>query len=136
MWEVFYKWGLVRDDYIPPKRDKLGKIFGFVRLQKVNNEKVMAEKLDSLWIGSYNLKVDLPKFQRGQNPVSSSGVVMQNSKHKELDNRRWIISGKSVDNWRGMPFKVNEEDMLWLEGTHVGHTLDLENAFDIQHILH
>lgn len=65
MWKLFLRWGRVIDVFIPQKRDKFGKRFGFVKFLEVKNPKALEEQLDSLWIGSYKLRVNIPAFDRG-----------------------------------------------------------------------
>lgn len=47
-----YKWGCVSDIFIPPKRDKNGNRFGFVRMKGACNAKEPEAQLDKIWIGS------------------------------------------------------------------------------------
>lgn len=63
MWKVFIKWGRVREVYIPPKRDKFGKRFGFVRYMDVQNPKGLEVKLDNIWIGDLKIRVSIPRFE-------------------------------------------------------------------------
>lgn len=37
MWKIFSRWVSVGEVFIPPKRDKFGKRFGFVRFKFVEN---------------------------------------------------------------------------------------------------
>ncbi|CAL0332935.1 unnamed protein product [Lupinus luteus] len=41
MWDVFNKWGTIVDVVIPPRLDKYGKKFGFVRFQNVTNSRIV-----------------------------------------------------------------------------------------------
>lgn len=50
MWRVFLKCGRVVDVFIPPKTDRYGKKFGFVRFIDVQNPTSLEHKLDSLWL--------------------------------------------------------------------------------------
>lgn len=49
---------------IPPRRDKHGKRFGFVRFHDVRKPEVFAEELDKIIIGAKKINVNLPRFQR------------------------------------------------------------------------
>lgn len=64
MWKVFIKWGRERDVYIPSKTDKFGKRFAFVRFSDVQQPKSLDAQLDTIWIGDYKLKANLPLFNR------------------------------------------------------------------------
>lgn len=60
---TFFKWGSVGDVYIPPKRDKSGKRFGFVRFKDVRKPKELEAKLCDIRLGTHRLRVNLPMFQ-------------------------------------------------------------------------
>lgn len=64
MWKEFLKWGIVIDVFIAPRIDRFGKKYGFVRFINVQNPKALEVKLDSLWLGTYKLRVNIPVFQR------------------------------------------------------------------------
>lgn len=158
MWKVIYKWGKVWDIYIPKKRDKLGKKYGFVKFKDVNNVKVLEKQLDSIWIGSYRLIVNLAKFDRRQEKVSPT--VPRLGPHFSLQGGNCVRNGSSYanvvsvgkegtkgtnykalnaqekDEWKGLTFNVPEEDMGWLEGTFVGEAHDVESSLHMQDNIH
>lgn len=55
----------MREVFIPPKKDKLGKRFGFVRFVDVQDQRILEEHLQDVWIGTYKLRVNIPRFERG-----------------------------------------------------------------------
>ncbi|GLU14436.1 hypothetical protein SLE2022_310070 [Rubroshorea leprosula] len=59
LWNSFQMYGKVIDVYIPSKRDKRGKRYGFVRLSGVKNEIQMERRLNEMWIGSYKIRVKI-----------------------------------------------------------------------------
>ncbi|GKU90755.1 hypothetical protein SLEP1_g4707 [Rubroshorea leprosula] len=59
LWNSFQMYGKVVDVYIPRKRDKKGKRYGFVRLSGVKNEMQMERRLNEIWIGSYKMRVKI-----------------------------------------------------------------------------
>lgn len=61
---VFMKWGKVVDLFIPTKRNKQGKQFGFVRFMNVVSPMELEKRLDQIWIGSFKIKVNFMKFGR------------------------------------------------------------------------
>lgn len=69
LWRVFTNWGQVREVFIPPKRDKLGNRFGFVRFIGVDNPSRLEGNLNTNWFGNLKLKVNNPRFGRGVNRV-------------------------------------------------------------------
>lgn len=69
MFEVFKVFGLVVEVVIPPRRNKKGKQYGFVRFRKVGDERVMAVELDNIHIQGKKLFANIPRFQRGTQVV-------------------------------------------------------------------
>lgn len=72
------KWGNVREVVIPLKMDKYGNRFGFVRFFNVQNFIILERQLDAIWldaiwIGERRLKVNLPRFERGDNGGERKG---------------------------------------------------------------
>lgn len=57
--KVFHKWGRVRDVFIPLKKDKFGKRFGFFKFQDVHAPKALEAKLDGIWLGSHRLMANI-----------------------------------------------------------------------------
>lgn len=149
MWGVFKHWGKVWDIYIPPRRDKNGKRFGFVKFKDVLNAKALEESLKMVQIGDKKVTVNLPRY--GRNAIRRPNVV-QRKQFSYMPRRNNIRSGVSysqvvregdfVDNrqkiydctgqgrgrvnggrnkeWKGMSFNIEEEEMSWLQGSFVG----------------
>nr|GFB58070.1 nucleotide-binding alpha-beta plait domain-containing protein [Tanacetum cinerariifolium] len=60
-------YGHVVDSYIPNKRAKNGKRFGFVRFINVFNEERLANNLCTVWMGRHKLIANISRFQRYNN---------------------------------------------------------------------
>lgn len=56
--------GRVLDFFIPSKRDKNGKRFGFVRMTEFFNAKELELQLERIWLGSYKPRVNVMRFER------------------------------------------------------------------------
>lgn len=56
--------GRVEDIFLPEKRDKMGKRFGFVRFRQIEEPGRILERLNKVWIGSYIIRAFLPRFER------------------------------------------------------------------------
>ncbi|XP_058787158.1 uncharacterized protein LOC131661586 isoform X1 [Vicia villosa] len=61
---MFERWGKVVDVYIARKRNKLGKIFGFVRYVDIKDDKWLEDQLKDVWFGSYKVWANISRFQR------------------------------------------------------------------------
>ncbi|GKV49682.1 hypothetical protein SLEP1_g56420 [Rubroshorea leprosula] len=66
LWHRFQECGRVGDVFVPAKRDKWGKRFGFVRMLGVQDVQNLEGRLNQIWIGSYKLRVKVA-IDRGQN---------------------------------------------------------------------
>ncbi|GAU38294.1 hypothetical protein TSUD_157790 [Trifolium subterraneum] len=64
LWPRFARFGRVGDVYIPPRVDKQGKRFGFVKFREVGDAVQLLRSLSNIWIGSFKLRINLSKFQR------------------------------------------------------------------------
>ncbi|CAI8614976.1 unnamed protein product [Vicia faba] len=64
MYAIFKENGEIDEVIIPPKRDKRGKRFGFVRFFNVADERLMVIKLDNIIIGTKKIHANLPRFNR------------------------------------------------------------------------
>ncbi|GLU06855.1 hypothetical protein SLE2022_238450 [Rubroshorea leprosula] len=73
LWNCFQLYGKVVDVFIPSKRDKRGKRFGFVRMAGVKNEFQMEGQLNTMWIGSYKIKVRIAD-ERQRKPAQSKKI--------------------------------------------------------------
>nr|GEZ79905.1 hypothetical protein [Tanacetum cinerariifolium] len=60
-------YGYVVDSYIPNKRAKNGKRFGFVRFINVFSEERLANNLCTVWMGRHKQIANISRFQRNNN---------------------------------------------------------------------
>ncbi|CAK8566082.1 unnamed protein product [Lathyrus sativus] len=65
MADMFNKFGIVMGVFIPARRDKRGKQNNFVRFKKVQDERLMANKLDSIHIKGRKIFANIYRFNRG-----------------------------------------------------------------------
>ncbi|XP_058733452.1 uncharacterized protein LOC131605070 [Vicia villosa] len=64
MYDIFKDFGDIDEVIFPPRRDKRGKRFGFVRFFNVLDERLLAVKLDNIFIGSRKIHANIPRFNR------------------------------------------------------------------------
>nr|GEV35068.1 RNA-directed DNA polymerase, eukaryota, reverse transcriptase zinc-binding domain protein [Tanacetum cinerariifolium] len=64
LWNSCKSYGHVVDAYIPDRRSKAGKRFGFVRFIKVPNVDRLVSNLCTVWVGRYKLHANVARFQR------------------------------------------------------------------------
>jgi RNA recognition motif-containing protein len=70
LWRIFAKFGRVGEVYIPSKKDKWGRGFGFVKFFEVGNVEELSLKLSEVWCGTYKLRINLSRFGKGDKKVS------------------------------------------------------------------
>ncbi|GAU31573.1 hypothetical protein TSUD_53950 [Trifolium subterraneum] len=63
---TFARYWKVGEVYIPAKRDKFGRRFGFARFAEVQDVQTLLEKIEGTWIGTYKIRANLSKFRRGE----------------------------------------------------------------------
>lgn len=79
MAEIFKEYGIVIKVFIPARRDKRGKWYGFVRYIKVNDERLMVAKLDNIQIKGRKIFANVPRFKRGGRQRISSTEIRKES---------------------------------------------------------
>lgn len=95
---MFLKWGRVIDVFIPNKRDKFRKKFGFVCFLDVQNPKALEDKLDTPWLGTYKLCVNFPVFQRGLEDRPKQQVLFGAEVLSQLGGIYLDLPDKLIDN--------------------------------------
>ncbi|GLT98752.1 hypothetical protein SLE2022_162380 [Rubroshorea leprosula] len=90
LWYSFQRCGKVLDVYVPKKRDKWGKRFGFLRMLGVQNDNQMVRRLNDIWFGSYKLRV---KIAEERSNASVKDKVMRDRKQHRDD--RMVQPGQS-----------------------------------------
>ncbi|GKE39998.1 nucleotide-binding alpha-beta plait domain-containing protein, partial [Tanacetum coccineum] len=66
------QYGHVVDSFIPIKRSKTGKRFGFVRFINVFNEERLVNNLCTVWIDRFKLQANIARFHRA--PVNGNNL--------------------------------------------------------------
>ncbi|GAU47979.1 hypothetical protein TSUD_87830 [Trifolium subterraneum] len=66
LWSIFNRYRKVGEVYIPDKRDRVGKRFGFARFEDVEDQQRLLQRIEETWIGTYKIRANLPKFRRGE----------------------------------------------------------------------
>ncbi|GJX88358.1 RNA-directed DNA polymerase, eukaryota [Tanacetum coccineum] len=76
LWRLCKQYGNVIDVFIPNKRSKLGKRFGFVHFIKILDVERLVKNLCTIWIGKFKLHVNIARFSR---PMLNKGSHSFNS---------------------------------------------------------
>ncbi|PWA59228.1 hypothetical protein CTI12_AA389780 [Artemisia annua] len=64
LWNACKQYGFVVDAFIPDRRSKVGKRYGFVRFIKLYDVDRLVNNLCTVWIGSHHLHANVAKFNR------------------------------------------------------------------------
>ncbi|MCI40109.1 RNA-binding protein 25-like, partial [Trifolium medium] len=75
LWKVFAKYGRVGEVYIPKKKDKWGRRFGFVKFKEVKNVEELSRRLGEVWCGTYKVRINLSRFAKGSQQRSTEAAV-------------------------------------------------------------
>jgi hypothetical protein len=65
LWPKFARFGRVGEVYIPERRDKQGKRFGFVKYRDVKNAREQLDLISNIWFGSFKIRVNIARFNKG-----------------------------------------------------------------------
>ncbi|KAL8513572.1 hypothetical protein ACS0TY_012879 [Phlomoides rotata] len=113
------------DIFYLKNRDKKGKPFGFVRYSVKLDVNEVLEKLNNIWIGSYKIRVFIPKFSRKEiknqklivrrQPFSTDGGLRKpdNSYADAVSGRKEnpeVVKPKVEE---VLNFKVDNKDIQW-----------------------
>ncbi|XP_057806192.1 uncharacterized protein LOC131021120 [Salvia miltiorrhiza] len=121
----------------PKKRDLRGKAFGFVRFEGVSFPDKLLADLNTLWIGSYKIRVYKPRFERElraerREDLKLEGVadkgqekvrVLERADRKAGISFKDILTGNEGKETRAeevLHFKPTEEEKAWILGAVTG----------------
>nr|GEU47866.1 nucleotide-binding alpha-beta plait domain-containing protein [Tanacetum cinerariifolium] len=93
LWNTCKQYGQVVDAYIPYRRSKEGKRFGFVRFIKVLDVDRLVNNLCTVWVGRYKLQANIHRFQREHLKRHSSLYNIDGVKRGNLGdtyNSNWV----------------------------------------------
>ncbi|PWA88182.1 hypothetical protein CTI12_AA123530 [Artemisia annua] len=86
LWRVSNQYGTVVDAFIPDKRSKANKRYGFVRFIKADNVERLVSNLCTIWVGNYRLHANIARFQRKpMNQYFSQTSKIQTNKQGKKD---------------------------------------------------
>ncbi|GKA04617.1 RNA-directed DNA polymerase, eukaryota [Tanacetum coccineum] len=77
LWNACKQYGHVVDAFIPNKRSKAGKRFGFVRFIKVFDVEHLVGNLCTVWIGRHRIHANAARFHRPKGSTSSHQPAMK-----------------------------------------------------------
>ncbi|GLU06155.1 hypothetical protein SLE2022_232100 [Rubroshorea leprosula] len=95
LWYDFAKYGKVVDVFVPRKRDKWGKRFGFVRMAGVQNEDQMEKWLNEIWIGYYKMRVKIANKIQNQGARNTKASTAAKVKWTKVGMNRLVQPGQS-----------------------------------------
>ncbi|PWA92112.1 hypothetical protein CTI12_AA082540 [Artemisia annua] len=133
LWNVCKQYGHVVDAFIPNRRSKIGKRFGFVRFIKVYDVERLVNNLCTVWIGSHRIHANISRFQRpvlnnsskqfsynGENRKNATDDKRDSGKKDNVNSyahavRGWSQVNREVDNNPAMVLDdacVNQKDYI------------------------
>nr|GEY29317.1 nucleotide-binding alpha-beta plait domain-containing protein [Tanacetum cinerariifolium] len=104
LWNTCKLYGHVVDVFIPDRRTKAGKIFGFVRFIKVLDIDRLINNLCTVWVGRNKIHANVARFQREplnkqSNKVNNEGTNNVNHGAKGMTNSyAHVVKGNQVQN--------------------------------------
>nr|GEW21059.1 ChaC-like family protein [Tanacetum cinerariifolium] len=80
LWNVCKQYDQVVDAFIPDRKSKAGKRYGFVRFIRVYDVDRLVSNLYTLWMGSHHRHANVARFMRPP-AVKSGGYTHQNGSY-------------------------------------------------------
>ncbi|XVF25480.1 hypothetical protein REPUB_Repub13aG0215900 [Reevesia pubescens] len=148
LWNVFTRFGAglgsLVDIFIPNRKDKKGGNFGFVRFKEVRNVNALLRSLDSIWFGSFKVRVAVanvnspvrsspPKRNRNLT-VSPVGAEKNSFKEALLANLPPSVARPNFEP-QSLVLNVEDEDISWLSNCAVGLVKEFESLHNTQDFL-
>nr|GEX76999.1 RNA-directed DNA polymerase, eukaryota [Tanacetum cinerariifolium] len=96
LWNICQAYGHVIDSYIPDRRSKAGKRFGFVQFIKVHDVDKLVNNMFTVWVGRNKLHANVARFQRATKVNQRS---VDNNYGRKSDNS---VRAKNGDENKGM----------------------------------
>ncbi|GJW94770.1 DIE2/ALG10 family protein [Tanacetum coccineum] len=104
LWNACKQYGYVVDAFIPNRRSKAGKKFGFVRFIKVFDVERLVNNLCTVWIGRHRIHANVAKFHRPTG-LNRSKLSNQNGEYRDTSNGVKQDSGNR-DNTKSYAYAV------------------------------
>ncbi|GJZ67826.1 DIE2/ALG10 family protein, partial [Tanacetum coccineum] len=111
LWNVCKQYGHVVDAFIPNKRSKTGKRFGFVCFIKVFYVERLVGNLCTVWIGSHKIHANVARFhrpkgfyssrqpnQKGEIRDTSNGTIKDNAQTDNASSYAYVVKNRSQEN--------------------------------------
>nr|GEW46265.1 RNA-directed DNA polymerase, eukaryota, reverse transcriptase zinc-binding domain protein [Tanacetum cinerariifolium] len=97
LWNACKQYGTIVDTFIPDRRSKLGKRFGFVCFIKIYDVERLVNNLCTIWIGSFKLHANIARFQRSH-PQKNNSQSMKGTKG-EIKAPKEVHKGNGVNGY-------------------------------------
>ena len=148
LWKIFRRWGRVNDLFISNRLNIKKQRFGFVRFQGVQNIKELEYHLNTIWIGSWKLNVNRPKYNRATDTRKEWNVKLKEKvtvAEKETK-KEWRKKGSNTyanavthgyrsraqtqnkENVHAIHFRAEETPREWLRKCYIGRVSDLSKV--------
>ncbi|XP_058726543.1 uncharacterized protein LOC131597900 [Vicia villosa] len=149
LFELFGCIGRVVEVSISPRRNNIGKRFGFARFVEVEDERLLAVRIDNVIIDGKKIHANIPRYQRNVAVGGSKGkekevvFVNHNVVRKEMwrDNRSFAevvnkerenCSRKKEEQGLSFCYMSKEEDRMRLNKAYVCKVIVPGSAYNIQ----
>lgn len=94
LYKVFEKYSEVDEVVIPAKKDIRGNRYGFVCFFDVEYKRLLAIKLDSIYLEERKIRVNVPRFSRRVGDIH--GLMASSEERKAFGGARWEPRGKGL----------------------------------------
>ncbi|XP_058734175.1 uncharacterized protein LOC131605900 [Vicia villosa] len=152
----FKELGDIEEVFIPPKKDKFGRRYGFVRFLNVKDEVLLATKLDNVVLEGRKIFANLPRFSRGKeesvdtakknhpgvkkvfknNSSIGFGGTVKGRTYADATLRRSGVLREETQVPRSLSYQPNNEELTQYSKAFTGRIREPEKMNDIKKIFH
>ncbi|XP_058759365.1 uncharacterized protein LOC131632637 [Vicia villosa] len=152
----FKELGDIEEVVIPPKKDKFGRRYGFVRFLNVKDEELLATKLNNVVLEGRKIFANLPRFSRGKEvkvkAIKKNQVVVK--KDSKTNSSNWYggrVMGRTYADvtqrrsgdinaekqvLRTVIYQPNQENHIQYSKAYTGRIKEPEKMVDFKRLFH
>nr|GEX31906.1 nucleotide-binding alpha-beta plait domain-containing protein [Tanacetum cinerariifolium] len=119
LWNTCKVYGHVVDTYIPDRRSKIGKRFGFILFINVFDMERLVNNLCIVWIGKLKLHVNVARYQR-----DSGKNNYQRNNYQRVNKGTNVSNGGGIKNGGGLNSSANSYANVVKKPTGLKETID------------
>jgi len=151
LWKIFQRSGRVSDVFISSRLNIKKQRFGFVRFQGVQNVRTLENKLNTIWIGSWKMKANRPKYNKAADTKKEWNAKLKEKATETVKEIKQVWRAKGSNSYantvkygnknraqsndraslHAIHFRAEESTREWLKMCYIGRVSDLSKVLSL-----